>query len=164
MLNRYLKIDLAIFIALFCLFYATQNIFNLQSAHWFVSTMMGMEGHEAYAKHFGPAVTSPMLTWLALWIIIVLEYAAGLLALKGSWDLWSARKGSAAEFHAAKGSVFNAAGVGLFIWFGIFTAIGGAWFQMWQTEAGSGVLNNSAEFVVALGIVALYINMADAEL
>ena len=40
MLVRFLKTVLALFIALFCLFYATQNVFNLQSAHWFVSSVL----------------------------------------------------------------------------------------------------------------------------
>jgi len=164
MLNRFLKIDLAIFIGLFCLFYATQNIVNLQSAHWFVATMLSMEGHELYPAHFGPAVTSPALTWLALWIIIVLEYFAGFLALKGAWDMWISRKATASNFHTAKKYVTAAAGVALFVWFGLFSAIGGAYLQMWQTEAGTGALQGSFWYLASIGIVALFINMHDDEL
>jgi len=164
MITRYLKIDLAIFIALFCLFYATQNIVNLQAAYGFVALMLSMEGHNAYPEHFGPAVTSPALIWLALWIIIILEYTAGLLAAKGAWDMTAARKSSATDFQAAKKYVAAATGVTLIIWFGLFSTIGGAYLQMWQTEAGSGVLHNSFWFVASIGIVMLYINMADADL
>lgn len=35
-MNRYLKIALAVFASLFCLFYAIQNIANLAAAEWFV--------------------------------------------------------------------------------------------------------------------------------
>ena len=164
MLSRYLKMVLAIFIALFCLFYATQNLFNLPAAHWFVSTMLGMEGHEAYPAHFGPAITSPTLAWIALWIIIALEFLAGLLALKGAWDLWAARKGTAAQFQAAKRCVMNSVGVALLIWFGLFGAIGGAYLQMWQTEAGTGALQGAFWYMASIGIVALYINLAEQEL
>ena len=87
MLVRVLKVGLALFIALFCIFYATQNVFNLQSAHWFVSTVLAMDGHELYAKHFGPAISSPVLAWITLWFIIVLEYVAGVLAVKGALSL-----------------------------------------------------------------------------
>ena len=164
MINRYLKMDLAIFISLFCLFYATQNIFNLQAAYGFVALMLTMEGHGLYPAHFGPAVSSPVLTWLALWIIIILEYIAGVLAAKGAWDLWKSRKAPAAEFQAAKKFVTAGAGVALFVWFGLFSAIGGAYLQMWQTEAGKGSLEGSFMYLGSIGIVALFINMTDSEL
>ena len=161
MLIRFLKIDLALFIALFCLFYATQNIFNLQSAHWFVSTTLAMEGHELYPGHFGPAVSNPTLAWIALWIIIMLEYLAGALALKGAWDMWRARKESAEVFQQKKYFVMASAGVALFIWFGLFSAIGGAYFQMWQTEAGTGALQGSFWYSMQMAAVWLLIAATD---
>lgn len=164
MLIRYLKTKLAFFIALFCIFYATQNIMNLQSAHWFVATMLSMEGHELYPAHFGPAITSPALAWIALWIIIALEYLAGFLALKGGWDMWTARKEPSDVFQAKKYYVMAAAGVALFIWFGLFSAIGGAYLQMWQTEAGEGALQGSFWYLASIGIVALFINQTDSEI
>lgn len=163
MLVRYLKIALTLFMALFCLFYATQNIFNLQSAHWFVATMLSMEGHEMYPGHFGPPVSNPVLAWSALWIIILLEYLAGFLAMKGAWDLWSARAATAETFQKKKYFVMASAGVALFIWFGLFSAIGGGYLQMWQTEAGTGALQGSFWYFAGIALVALYINQADAE-
>ena len=162
MLVRVLKVGLALFIALFCIFYATQNVFNLQSAHWFVSTVLSMEGHESYPKHFGPAITSPALAWIALWIIIALEYVAGVLAVKGAWDMWRARLEPSAGFQRSKRCVMASAGVALFIWFGLFSAIGGAYFQMWQTEAGTGALQGAFWYFAGVGLVALYINQEDA--
>jgi len=164
MIPRYLKIDLAIFMSLFCLFYATQNIVNLQGAYSFVFAVLTMEGHTAYPAHFGPAINSPALIWISLWIIILLEYLAGILALKGAWDMWSARKSSGTDFNAAKNFVMLGAGVALFVWFGLFSAIGGAYFQMWQTELGGAALNGAFQFAVLIGVVALFINMADPEL
>jgi len=164
MLIRYLKMDLAIFIALLCLFYATQNVVNLQSAYSFVSAVLTMDGHVAYPSHFGPAITATPLIWVSLWIIILLEYVAGLFAAKGALDLWSARKGSAAEFQAAKKNVTVGAGVALFVWFGLFSAIGGAYFQMWQTELGGASLNGAFQFAGMIAVVALFIGMADEEL
>ena len=79
-MNRTIKIALAAFASLFCLCYALQNIVNLGAAEWFVGTMSGMEGHEGYPNTFGFAVTSPLLVKLMLWIIILLELAAGALA------------------------------------------------------------------------------------
>ena len=162
MLNRYLKIKLALFIALFCLFYATQNLFNLQSAHWFVSSTLAMEGHELYPGHFGPAISSPTVAWIALWIIIVLEYLAAAFALKGAWAMWQARKEPSNVFQDSKYYVMASAGVALFIWFGLFSAVGGAYFQMWQTEAGTGALQGSFWYFAGIALVALFINQEDS--
>jgi predicted small integral membrane protein len=164
MITRYLKTDLAIFIALFCIFYATQNIVNLQGAYSFVFAVLTMDGHTAYPAHFGPAISSPTLIWISLWIIILMEYLAGLLTLKGAWDMWSARKLSKTDFNAAKKYVMLGAGVALLVWFGLFSAVGGAYFQMWQTELGGAALNGAFQFAVLIGVVALFINMPDPEL
>lgn len=158
---RSLKIVLAVFTALFCLMYAVQNLFNLQSAYSFVALMVGMEGHQAYPKHFGPAITAPVLIWIMLTIIIVLEILAGLLAAKGSIDLWSARNADAAAFNAAKRYALLGTGLGVVIWFGIFSAIGGAYFQMWQTEVGNGPLTHAAFFSLQMGVLWLIIRADD---
>jgi predicted small integral membrane protein len=164
MLNRHLKIDLAVFIALFCLFYATQNMVNLEGAYGAVSYVLSMEGHTAYPAHFGPPITGSGLVWMAVWAIIALEYAAGVFAAWGAWNLWAARSGSAGDFNAAKQYVTIAAGFALLVWFGFFSAIGGAYFQMWQTEVGKGSLEHALIFVCSIGIVTLFINLPDGEL
>lgn len=101
-MNRLLKIALAASASAFCLFYAVQNLFNLDPAFGFVQLMVGMEGHEAYPNHFGPAVRSPIIIWLMLTIIVVLEFAAGVLAGKGAIDMWRARNGNGEDFNNAK--------------------------------------------------------------
>lgn len=163
MLIRYLKIDLVIFISLMCLFYATQNVVNLESAYQFVAAVATMDGHAAYPASFGPAITSPALIWTMLAFIILLEYSAGVLAARGAWDLWKSRKSSAAEFNAAKTYANLGGGVALIVWFGLFTAIGGSYFQMWQTELGGASLQGSFQFTVSIGIVLLFVNMAEQD-
>ena len=91
-MNRLIKVALAAFAAIFCLMYAVQNVMNLQAAHGFVALVLGMGGHDAYPAHFGPAIHSPALVWIALIIIVALEFLAGLLAARGAYDLWRARK------------------------------------------------------------------------
>jgi predicted small integral membrane protein len=159
---RYTKIALAASVSLFCLMYALQNVVNLEAAKWFVAYTTGMEGHEAYPAHFGPAVTTPAIHWILLWIIIVLELAAGLLAAKGTLDLWNARNSSADEFNGAKTYAIAGCGLGIVIWFGLFSAIGGAYFQMWQTEAGGGALANATWFSLQLGVIWLLISQKDS--
>jgi predicted small integral membrane protein len=109
---RWMKIVLAAFVAAFCLLYALQNIVNLGQAYGFVAVMVGMEGQEAYPAHIGPAVEAPFLIWTMLWIIIVAELTAGVLAARGSWDLFRARHGDAAQFQAARRFAVMGAGLG----------------------------------------------------
>jgi predicted small integral membrane protein len=160
-MNRYIKIALAAFASLFCLFYAIQNIVNLGPATWFVGTMAGMEGHEAYPNTFGFAVTSPIVVQLLLWTIILLELAAGALAGKGAIDLFGARNGSADEFNAAKTYALAGPGLAVVIWFGIFGAFGGAFFQMWQVEAGVNALRDAGMFSIQHAAVWLMLRSDD---
>jgi len=158
---RYIKIAMIASVSVFCLAYALQNVVNLEAAHWFVSYTTSMEGHEKYPSHFGPAVTSSTFHWTMLWIIIALECAAGLLAAKGAFDLFRVRNASAEVFNSAKTYGIAACGVGILIWFGLFSTIGGAYFQMWQTEAGGGALANATWFSIQLGIVWLLVSQKD---
>ena len=159
---RLIKISLAAFASLFCLFYALQNIANLQAAFGFVAYIGSMADHPAYPQSFGPAVTSPALIWILLWIIIGLELLAGVLAGKGAVDLFRARNASAADFNAAKKWAVAGCGVGVLVWFGIFGAFAGAFFQMWQTEAGSNALHGSFWYSAQMALVWLMISQKDS--
>lgn len=158
---RSIKVLLTSFVALFCVFYALQNIVNLQAGHGFVAYVSSMADHAAYPAHFGPPVTAPALTWAMYFIIIVLELLAGMLAAKGAWDLFSARIASAEEFNAAKRFALAGCGVAVLVWFGLFGGIAGAYFQAWQTEAGLNALRDAGMFSIQHGIVLLIIAMKD---
>ncbi len=160
-MNRTIKIALAAFASLFCLFYALQNIVNLGAAEWFVGAMSGMEGHEAYPNTFGFAVSSPLLVKLLLWIIILLELAAGALAGKGAIDMLKARNGSSDDFNAAKTYALAGTGIAVIVWFGIFGAFGGAFFQMWQIEEGVNALRDAGMFSLQHAAVWLMIRSDD---
>ena len=160
-MNRLIKIALAAFAALFCLFYAAQNMMNLGAAEWFVGAMTGMEGHEAYPNTFAFSVSSPILVKIMLWIIILLELIAGMLAGKGAYDLFRHRNGDSDEFNGAKDYALAGTGLAVIVWFGIFGALGGAFFRMWQVEAGIGPLRDAGLFSLQHGVVWLIIRTAD---
>ena len=161
-MNRYIKIALTAFASLFCLFYAFQNIANLGPAEWFVGTMTGMEGHEAYPNTFAFAVKSPILVKLMMWIIILLELTAGFLAGKGAIDLFGKRNGSGEEFNDAKTYALAGTGLAFLVWFGIFGAFGGAFFQMWQVEAGVNALRDASMYALQHGVLWLIIRADDS--
>ena len=110
-MNRYIKITLAIFASLFCIFYAIQNMANLGAAEWFVGAMTAMEGHESYPNTFAFAVKSPILVKVMLWIIILLELTAGLLCGKGAIDLFNKR---VQDWQSSSGLEFSALSVAHF--------------------------------------------------
>jgi len=160
-MTRLIKISLAAFVAIFCVVYAVQNIVNLQEAHGFVAYVGSMADHVAYPAHLGPAVTAPVLTWTILIIIIALEMAAGLLAAKGAYDMFRARNASADDFNAAKTYAIAGCGVAIVVWFGLFSAIAGPYFQMWQTEAGLNALRDSSLFSIQHGVIWLVLALKD---
>lgn len=155
---RLIKTGIAAFISLFCLFYAAQNLMNLQAAHGFVGLMASMADHVAYPNHFGPAVTSSALVWIMLFIIITGEVLAGLLAARGTLSMWGARNADADTFNAAKTHAYAACGVAILVWFGVFSALGGAYFQMWQTTAGATPLMHASTF--SIQFAALWVVLA----
>jgi predicted small integral membrane protein len=158
---RWLKIGLAASVAAFFVFYALQNVVNLGQAYWFVETMVGMQGHEAYPGSIIPAVSAPLIVWAMLWIIIIIEFAAGVLAAKGALDMFLARNGAADAFNASKDKALAGTLLGVFLYFGIFSAIGGALFQMWQTELGHSAFADAGMFSIQLGVVWMILKRTD---
>jgi len=154
---RWLKIILVVFVALQGLFYALQNLVNLQAAHAFVSSVLSMANHAVYPNHFGPALGAAPLTWTALGIIIAGEFAVGLLALQGAYDMFASRRASAAVFAHAKRYAILACGVAVALWFGLFMVLGGAYFQMWQTPEGSGAFHSAFMYAAIAALVMIFL-------
>lgn len=160
---RYLKIILVVFVGLQGLLYVVGNIANWSSAVWFVGYVLGMEGHEAYATHIFPPITSPILITLVLIVIVAAEFLVGALSLKGAWDLWQVRKASAEAFESAKTFAILGAGMALVVWFGLFIVLGGALFQMWQTELGGASFDGSFVYAAISGLVLLFVISPERE-
>jgi predicted small integral membrane protein len=53
-------------------------------------------------------------------------------------------------------------GIGLVVWMGLFGVVGGAYFQMWQTPAGSASLGGAFQYQAMCAFVLLFVNMPDA--
>jgi predicted small integral membrane protein len=158
---RHLKIFFVLSIALLCLFYATQNVANLDACFQAFAYVLGAADHQVYPDSILPAIHNPVATWLMLVLVVALEFAAGLLAAKGAWDLWSVRKASAADFNGAKTYALIGCGVGIVVWLGLFAAFGGALLQMWQTEIGAGSMDDAFQFFVACALIFIIVNGAD---
>ena len=158
---RYLKIVLLAFIALLCLMYGGQNLVNLDAAYQAVGYVLRMDEHTVYPASFGPAIHSPALTWLALAMIISTELGAGIVTAKGCLDLWAARAAPANTFNARKTWALFGCGLGIVVWLGFFSVIGGAYFQMWQTQAGALSLQGAFQYTAICAFVLLFVNATD---
>ena len=158
---RLLKIVFVGFISLLCLVYGGQNIANLDAAYQSFAYVMGNADHTVYASSFIPAITSPMLIWMALVIVVGSEFLAGLLAARGALAMWSVRKASADSFNQAKKYALLGCGLGIVIWLGFFGVFGAAFFQMWQTAIGSASMNGAFQYFVSCAAVFIIISLSD---
>lgn len=162
MLLRYLKIDFVFLIALLCLFYAGQNVANISACFGAFEYVLGAGDHVVYSKSIFPPIESAAVIWTVLVIVVGFEFAAGLFAAKGAWDMWAERKGSAEEFNASKTNALVGCGLGIIVWMGFFGVFGGALFQMWQTEIGGGSMDDAFQFFVSCAAVFLITSMNDS--
>jgi len=55
------------------------------------------------------------------------------------------------------------AGVGVFVWLGLFGVGGGAFFQMRQNEIGAGSMNGAFQFFVTCALTILFLNQHEHE-
>jgi len=161
MAKRNLKIVFVALISLLCLFYGTQNVVNLEACYQAFAYVLGAVDHQVYSHHVMPAIQNSAAIWLAVVMVVGLEFAAGLCAAKGALDLWSARNASAERFNGAKTYALVGCGLGIVIWLGLFAVFGGALFIMWQTEIGRGSLQNANQFFGACAFIFIIVSMSD---
>ncbi len=161
MLIRCLKAVLVAFVGLIGLLFVAGNTANWNAGRELVGYVLSQEGHEIYASHIVPSVTNSFLVTIAYLIILAGESLVGVLSLKGAWDLWSARKGSADAFNASKTYATLGTGMAMVVWFGGFIVIGGVLFQMWQTQIGAGSFKDAFVCAASGGLVLLFVNSPD---
>jgi len=146
---------LVAFLALHHLIYAIQNLFNIAQAYSYVESVFGQAEAPFYPRSMMPAISNPVLLWLALTVIIAAEFAAGLALAAGAVQMLMASGGSPADFAAATEWALIGCGIALLIWFGLFLTIGAALFQMWQTQLGQGAMGDAFRNGMFAGLVML---------
>lgn len=154
---RVLKAVLVLLIGLHALIYALQNVANLSEAHAALGYVLSGADHQVYPHTLFFHVASPAAHWAALSMVIVGEFAIGYFGIKGAWDMFAARNGTAEKFHLAKSGGVWAAGIALLIWFGFFMTFGAAFFQMWQTDVGAGSMEGALMYSIASVITMLFV-------
>jgi predicted small integral membrane protein len=158
---RLLKIVLVLCVGLQGFLYVAGNVANWEAGIGAVGYVIGMQGHEVYPTHIFPSVTHPTLVTLAFLMILAGESLVGALCVKGAWDLWRVRSASAEAFNAAKTFALIGTAMAMVVWFGGFIVIGGALFQMWQTQLGAGSFDDAFVFAATGGLIFLLVSRPD---
>jgi predicted small integral membrane protein len=159
---RYLKMMFVVITCLLALVYVAQNLVNADAAHQAIMYVISGAEHAVYPDSFGPEFTSPVVGWMAVAVIFALELLTGLLLARGALDMWRARHADAAGFTASKKWAQIGCGVGVFVWFGLFGVVGGAFFQMWQTQVGGGSMDDAFQFFVSCALTLLFLGQLEA--
>lgn len=158
---RTLKCVFVVLLALMCLFYALQNIANIDACYGAIAYVLSMQDHTAYPNSIIPSITNGSIVWIAVVVIIATELLAGIVLAKGAFDLWLARHADAATFNSAKRFAFVGAGIGIIVWFGYFGVFGGSLMQMWQTQTGAMSLNGAFQYFASCVFVWLLLASRD---
>lgn len=158
---RYIKIIVAIIASAMALIYALQNIANINAAHGALVYVLSGAEHEIYPETLFFKSASTMLAWVALIIVLIGEFSAGLLLLKGALDMYKNANNSSEDFNASKKLAEIGAGIGIIVWFGLFGVIGAAFFQMWQTQVGTGSMNGAFQYFISMAFTLLFVSKKD---
>ncbi|MBW0144682.1 DUF2165 family protein [Sphingomicrobium clamense] len=152
---RYVKILLVVVAALQALIIGLTKLANLESAKAAVAEMFAPKVG-ALSGILG-SVTDAGAVSAITWTIIILEVGAGALALIGAVRMTMSHDGTVAAFEASKRIALVALGVMLLTWLGLFQTIGGALFQMGQSDVGRAILADNFLFAMTSGLVLLIV-------
>lgn len=161
---RYLKIILVLFVGLQGWLYVAGNLANWQQGVGAIAYVIGMHEHAVYPTPIFPALEGTGWAIGAFAVILLGEFAVGALSLWGCWQLWTRRMATPAAFHAAKTPAMLGAGMAMVVWFGFFVVIGGALFQMWQTQVGNASFRGAFVYAITSGVVLLFLQHPEPDL
>ena len=157
---RILKIVAAVIIGLIGTLAFLNNLFNITSAQSFVSAVISAPEQPFY-KVIGPTFGSAWQAWLGLCVIMAGELAAGLLGFIGAGRMMAGKSLDADGFQNAKSLAIAGGMVGALVWYGMFVTLGEMYFNMWQTEIGSGSVAGAFRYGTVCAVMTLLIAMRD---
>ena len=154
---RITKIVAAGFIGAIGFLYFFDNMLNSESAYSAVSFVVS-GAEQPYYKILGPVITSNWLTWAALFTIMAVELAVGVLGSLGTIQMIRARAGTTDDFNASKSFAIYAGILGMLLWYGIFVVLGEGYFHMWQTEVGLGSVESAFRCGTVCAVLMFFIS------
>ena len=158
--NRQIKIVFGALIAFYMAMVCFNNITDYDSNFQFVGMVSGMGDVFSKDKTGWRAIHSDTLHHIMYAFIILLELTITILTLSGTLKMLRKLNSSSVEFNQAKKLILTGISLGVILWFGVFIAIGGEWFLMWQSKNWNG--QNTAFFLTLCFLLFLiYISRPD---
>jgi predicted small integral membrane protein len=139
---RTFKSLLVFLIGLTALMYALQNLDHIGALRQQIDAV-------------SPAI-APAVTWTGFALITLCQFAIAAVALKGAWELFAARKGTAEEFREAKSTAVWAGGLSLLSWFLLSLMVGAGLFH-WGTDFGEAALAKSFALGTTSALTILFV-------
>jgi predicted small integral membrane protein len=161
MMERALKILMTGGLAVLCALIAIGNIRDPDLNEKFVQHVLSMDTVAGPIAVHG--VQSPLIWQMGFWSIVAGEALTAVFFVCGTVELTRARSSKARVFHEAKRFVYAGAGCAFLIWFVGFSAVGGEWFAMWQSQIWNGQMAAFRMFVSIL-LVSIFIAQTDCEI
>jgi predicted small integral membrane protein len=163
MVERGLKIMLAGGVAFLCAFIVIGNLHDPAANQKFVQHVLSMDTIPLDNPMRDHALRVVALWRSLFWLIVAGEVLTAALFIGATVEMWRARNLDARAFHRAKRLIFAGTGCAFLIWFVGFTAIGGEWFDMWESPIWNGQ-QAAFRFSVSILVVLIFVAQPDAEL
>lgn len=152
---RIFKSLLVSLIGLTALMYALQNLGNIGEMRRHMEAAQSAANPAAFPQALFS--NSQAASWTGFALITLCQLVIAVVALKGAWDLFAARAGTAEQFRDAKSNAIWAGGLALLSWFGLSLMIGGGLFQ-WGSDGGAVALARSFQLGSTAALTILFVN------
>lgn len=159
---RYIKILLALAVALWGLLGGLANLANYEEGRQSVQSVVSMETLPESAVADRTSSPNPMMVTAGFAFIWVFKLIGGVLCLVGAARMWSTRSPTdTAKFERAKRWAISGCGVLLFMLFFGFSLIAVGPFKLYLSPLVSAV-ELAALFAAQIGIVMLFLNQKES--
>lgn len=162
MVTRWAKLALLAGIGLYYALVVLGNLTDFGTNYEFVRHVLLMDSTIPGNREMWRAVRSPGLHLAFYWSIIAWETATTVLLWWGWIALIRAVQAPADAFHRRKRIAIAGLTLSLLMWLVAFLAIGGEWYEMWQSQTWNGQGEAFRMFVV-VGLILLLLLQPDSE-
>jgi predicted small integral membrane protein len=132
--SRLIKILFAGTVGLYLTLACLNNVLDYRSNFEFVSRVATMEDTFSPERNGWRSVRSVLLHHLLFVVIILWEATSAFFLLVGTTRMIRHYRALVPVFRKAKAFVGYGLVLGVLLWFGVFIALGGEWFLMWQSK------------------------------
>ena len=157
---RIVKIGLIITVVFWGLFGALGNVLHWDETLGSVAAVTSMVTIEGGAESW-QATSNPLVMWLGALFIMLSKLSASVLCMMGAGRMWQSRKGSAADFSAAKSIALAGCGIAVIMLFGGFIVIAESWFELWRSETMGAVLSAAVRYGSMIALIGLFVAARD---